>query len=314
MQIEHLRLFTAIARSLSLTEGARSLGLSQSAASQAVAQLEHALGTRLLDRSRRPLVLTEAGRRFHGGAERLLDGWDRLVAEVRPGEGGELHGSLTVAAIPSLGLHLLSGLVERFVQRHPQVRLRTLHLRHDLVVQAVRQQRADLGILSYPPAQRGLEAVHLRDEPLVAVCHPSHRLVPRRRLLLRDLDGQRLVAFDRDQPVRRVIDRALAAAGVRVEIAMELDNIESMKQAVLNGGGLAILPEPMVLREALGRLLVALPFEDVQLSRPVAAIRRRSAGDPLAEAFIAFARDSTHQQPPTAPVAPVRHGQPSQWD
>jgi DNA-binding transcriptional LysR family regulator len=317
MNIEHLRLFLVVARTRSLSEGARQTGLSQSSASQAIAQLEAGLRVPLLDRSRRPLALTAAGQRLKTGVEHLLSGWDRLVAEVQPG-GVELKGTVTVAAIPSLGLHLLAGLVQRFTAEHPAVRVRTQHLRHDQVVQQVRARRVGLGILSFPPEQRGIEVIPLRDEPLVVVCHPAHRLVPRRRLAIADLAGQRLVAYDRDLPIRRAIDEALRTAGVEVEVAMELDNVESMKQAVLSNCGLAILPEPMVLRETLGRMLVALPVEDVRLVRPVALIRPRAAGDPATDAFIEFLRQSTHQQaanPVTAPIAPVRYGQtPSQYE
>lgn len=317
VHLEHLRLFSAIARSRSLSQGARQLGYSQSAASQAIAQLELHLQTPLLDRSRRPLALTPAGQRLQAGITPLLSGWDRLVAALRP-DGGGLTGTVTVAAIHSLGLHLLVGLVQRFTAEHPGVRVRTQHLRHDEVVRAVKERRVDLGILSYPPALRGIEAIHLRDEPLVVVCHPSHRLVPRRRLRLADLAGARLVAFDRDLPIRRALDEALRTAGVAVEVAMELDNVESMKQAVLGNCGIAILPEPTVLRETLGRMLVALPVEDATLSRPVAVLRRQSVHDPAIDAFVAFLHGSMHQQaahPVTAPIAPVRYGRtPSQYE
>lgn len=316
MNIDHLRLFSEIARTRSLSEAAAQMGFSQSAASQALAQLELRLKVPLVDRSRRPLALTEAGRRLNTGIGSLLNGWDRVVAGLQPS--GGLAGTVTVAAIHSLGLHLLVGLVQRFSAVHPAVRVHTQHLHHDAVVQQVRERRVDLGILSFPPALRSLEVTHLRDEPLVAVCHPAHRLVPRRRLRLADLDGQRFVAFDRDLPIRRAIDEALRAAGVRVNPVMELDNVESMKQAVQSNCGLAILPEPTILRETMGRLLVALPIEDVRLSRPVAAIRHRSFRDPAIDAIVAFLHESMHQQAAvqaSAPIAPVRYGRtPSQYE
>lgn len=316
VNIEHLRLFNEIAKCRNLSKAAIQLGLSQSAASQAIAQLELGLQVALLDRSRRPLALTEAGQRFQVGITHLLSGWDRVVAGLKPS--ADLAGLVTVAAIHSLGLHLLVGVAQRFSAEHPAVRLRTQHLRHDAVVQQVRERRVDLGIISFPPVLRGIEVIPLRNEPLVVVCHPAHRLVPRRRLRLGDLEGQRFVAFDRDLPIRRAIDEALRSAGVRVEPVMELDNVESVKQAVQGGCGLAILPEPTILRETLGRLLVALPIEDVSLSRPIAVIRHRSYHDPAADAFIAFLHGTMHQQvasPVSAPIAPVRYGRtPSQYE
>lgn len=312
MNIEHLRLFSVVAKTGSLSEGARQLGYSQSAASQAMAQLESALQVPLLDRTRRPLGLTAPGRRLHAGLAHLLHGWDRLVADLQPG--ASPTGTVDVAAIHSLGIHLLVGVVQRFSAEYPGVRVRTQHLRQDEVVRQVRERRVDLGILSYPPALRGIEAIPLCEERLVVVCHPAHRLVPRRRLLLADLQGQRFIAFDRDLPIRRAIDETLRRAGVAVEAVMELDNVESMKQAVQGGCGVAILPEPTILRETMGRLLVALPVEDASLTRPIAVLRRRAAHAPGADAFIAYLRASMRQQVP-APIAPLRYGQtPSEFE
>jgi DNA-binding transcriptional LysR family regulator len=319
VHLDHLRLFAHVAKTGSLTEGSRNQGLSQSAASQAIAQIEAELQVLLLDRSRRPLVLTETGRRFQKGVETLLNDWDRLQAYVRPAGDGGLTGTISVAAIYSVGIHLLSSLIQRFATRHPAVRVRMQYLRPDMVVQAVRDKKVDLGILSFPVATRTLESIPLRDEPLVAVCHPAHRLVPRRRIAMADLAGQRLIAFDRDLPIRRAIDEALRVAKVKVDVAMEFDNIESIKQAVLSGFGLAILPEPTVVREVVSRLLVALPITGVTLTRPVGLIRRRrSAPDAAIEGFIAFLVASVGEEHPgaaTAPVAPLRYGQtPSPWE
>jgi LysR family transcriptional regulator, transcriptional activator of the cysJI operon len=163
-----------------------------------------------------------------------------------------------------------------------------------------------------------VEIIHLRNEPLVIVCHPAHPFVPKRRLVLADLTGQRLVAFDRDQPIRHAIDSALRKAGVRVDMVMELDNVESIKQAVQSRCGLAIVPEPTVLRETASRLLTALAIADVPLFRPVAAIRRRTQPHPAAEEFLSFLRESmAHQSPGSvaAPAAPLQHSRtPSPWE
>lgn len=319
MHLDQLRLFCEVAQTGSLTEGAKIKGLSQSAASQAIAQIEAELQVLLLDRSRRPLVLTGMGRKFQEGVETLLADWDRLQTAVRPARDGGLAGTVAVAAIYSVGIHLLNSLIQRFATRHPLVRVRMQYLRPDMVVQAVRDSKVDLGILSFPAATRTLEAIPLRDEALVAVCHPAHRLVPRRRISLADLASQRFIAFDRDLPIRRSIDAALRAARVKVEVVMEFDNIESIKQAVLSGFGLAILPEPTVLRETVGRLLAALPIDGVTLTRPVGLIRRRrSAPDTAVQGFIDFLIASIHEDQPsaiTAPAAPLRYGQtPSPWE
>ena len=139
---------------------------------------------------------------------------------------------MRVAAIYSVGLHDMSRHMQPFMAMHPNARVLLECLHPHKVVEAVLGDQVDLGILSYPPANRALEVLPLREEPMVLVCHPSHRLARRRVAEAGDLQGERFVAFDHDLPIRRAIDRVLRQAGVRVEVVMQFDNIETIKQAI----------------------------------------------------------------------------------
>ena len=85
---------------------------------------------------------------------------------------------------------------------------------------------------------------------MLVVTHPSHPLARRRRVSPADLDGARFVAFDHDLPIRRAIDRALKQHGVKVDVAMEFDNVETIKQAIGIAAGISILPAPTVQKES----------------------------------------------------------------
>jgi DNA-binding transcriptional LysR family regulator len=142
-------------------------------------------------------------------------------------------------------------------------------------VEAVLNDEADLGILSYPPVRRALTVVPLRAEPMVLVCHPGHRLARRRTVAAGDLEGERFVAFDRDLAIRKAIDRVLKQANVRIQVVMEFDNIETIKQAIGIGAGISVLPRPTVAKEVGIRTLVAVPLAIPGLTRPIAIIHRR---------------------------------------
>jgi DNA-binding transcriptional LysR family regulator len=154
------------------------------------------------------------------------------------------------------------------------------------VVEAVLGDTADLGILSYPPSSRALSVLPLREEPMVLVLHPTHRLARRRIVLPADLQGERFVAFDHDLAIRRAIDRVLRRAGVRVEVVMEFDNIETIKQAIAIAAGVSILPRRAVAMEVGNRMLGAVPLGIGGLVRPVAIIHRK--GRRLAPAVARF--------------------------
>src|SRR6185503_11023982 len=113
MHLETLRLYCDVVRHRSFSRGAEENFVSQSAASQAVAQLEAQLGVTLIDRTKRPLVVTPEGTQFHGTCREMLGLWDKARSEVGAVK-AQLDGTVRVAAIYSVGLHDVSRHMQRF--------------------------------------------------------------------------------------------------------------------------------------------------------------------------------------------------------
>jgi DNA-binding transcriptional LysR family regulator len=297
VQLETLRLFCDVVRLRSFSRGAAEQGISQSAASQAISQLEAELDARLLDRSRRPLEPTPAGRRFYEACRGLLQGFDRARADLAAAR-DRVEGTVRVAAIYSVGLHDMSRHMQPFMAAYPGARVLLECLHPHKVVEAVVRDEADLGILSYPVATRALTVIPLRAEPMVLVTHPGHRLARRRQVGPADLNGEKFVAFDHDLAIRRAIDRALKQANVKVDVVMEFDNIETIKQAIGIAAGVSILPRPAVVMETGMRTLAAVPVAVPGLTRPIGIIHRRGRALPPAVArFIEVLRRADEGSP-----------------
>ncbi len=285
MHLETLRLYCDIVRLRSFSRGAEQNFVSQSAASQAVQQLERELGVSLIDRTKRPFVVSAEGLAFYEACRALLEGWEKARLQVASVK-ARMEGTVRVAAIYSVGLHDMSHHIQRFMSRYPEARVQLECLHPQKVVEAVLADEADIGVMSYPPAQRGLTVVPLRDEPMAFVCHPNHRLARRRLVRPEDLNGEPFVAFDRDLTIRKAVDRALRQRGVRPNIVMEFDNIETIKQAIIIAAGVSILPRHTVEKEAGVRTLAVVPFALPDLVRPVGIIHRRQK--PLAPIVTRF--------------------------
>src|SRR5262249_17998793 len=118
MQMECLKVFCDVARCRSFSQAAVANVITQSAVSQIVMQLERRLGVQLVDRSVRPLQLTDAGRVYHDGCKALLEQYQELEAAVR-NVPNQVAGSVQVAAIYSVGLGDMGQHVERFQAAHP---------------------------------------------------------------------------------------------------------------------------------------------------------------------------------------------------
>ena len=191
-----------------------------------------------------------------------------------------MEGTVRVAAIYSVGLHDMSRHMQPFMSLYPNARVQLECLHPHKVVDAVLNDEADLGILSYPVASRALAVVPLREEPMALVATRATGWRGGAACSPADLDGERFVAFDHDLPIRRAIDRALRQHNVKVDVVMEFDNIETIKQAIGIAAGISILPAPTVQKESGIRTLAAVELALPGLVRPVGIIHRRGRPSP----------------------------------
>jgi DNA-binding transcriptional LysR family regulator len=93
---------------------------------------------------------------------------------------------------------------------------------------------------------------------------------------LKNLHEQKFIAFERDIPTRRAVDRLLRANGAVVEPVMEFDNVETVKRAVEIGSGVAIVPEATVRQEVASHTLAAVKLDGAEYFRPLAAIYKKN--------------------------------------
>jgi DNA-binding transcriptional LysR family regulator len=305
VHLETLRLYCDVVRLRSFSRGAEQSFVSQSAASQAVQQLETQLGVVLIDRTKRPFVVTREGEAFYEAARGILEAWEKAKTEVAAVK-ARVDGTVRVAAIYSVGLHDMSRPMQQFMSMYPDARVQLECLHPHKVVEAVLTGEADIGVMSYPPADRALRVVALREEPMALVCHPHHRLARRRVVMPAELTGEAFVAFDAGLTIRKAIDRALRQHNVRVNVVMEFDNIETIKQAIFIAAGISILPRHTVQKEASIKTLAAVEVAVPDLVRPVGIVHRRHRPlTPTAERFVQMLRESG-EAPGAAPPERAR--------
>ncbi|MGA2619547.1 MAG: LysR family transcriptional regulator [Thermoguttaceae bacterium] len=286
MNIETLRIFCDVVQHQSFSRGANVNEVSQSAATQSVHRLENHFGVQLVDRSKRPFVLTPEGQACYEGFREVLELYDSVEARVRSLR-MDISGLVRVAAIYSVGLHDMSRCMQDFMRRYPKAKVRLEYLRPNKVYDAVLDAEVDLGIISYPTSSPEIKVIPLRSERMVLVCHPQHRLAREKAVTAEHLQGEDFIAFDRDLSIRKDVDRYLRQRSVNIRIAMEFDNIETIKQAVEIGAGISILPEPPVRNACRSGSLAAVRLIAPELRRPIGIIYRlRKVFTPTAAKFV----------------------------
>jgi len=274
MHLKSLKVFCDVVGKRSFSRAADENGISQSGASQIVHQLEDYLGVRLIDRSKRPFVLTPEGDAYYAGCRKLVQRLDALEEEVRTLH-LEVAGRVGVASIYSVGLSHLNHYVQEFLCQNPKANVRLEYQHPGRVYELIETDQADLGLVSYPKSSRTIKAISWREEPMLLVYAPTNPLASLKHVSVDDLVGSKLVSFDPDLRIRREIDRALSGHDIELEVVMEFDNTETIKRAIEIDAGVGFLPAPTVDREIRMGTLVARRVRSLELSRPLGIIRRR---------------------------------------
>lgn len=295
MQLEALNVFCDVVRHRSFSRGALANSVSQSAASQAVRQIERRLGAQLIDRSRRPWRLTPEGKIFFQGCQEIVDRYHELEEAVQRRQDPSGY-TVRLASIYSVGLHDLGRYVDRFRAAAPGCDVDIEYVHPDEIPTRIRSDQADVGLLAFAASGRDLTVVPWRRQAMAVACPPAHRFAARTAAIGPwELGGAAFVTFDRGLPARRALDRYLRRHGAEVDVVAEFDTIENIKQAVEDGAGVAILPEPTLRREVERRTLVAVPLDRLDgeepFVRPLSIVhRRRRRLNPAVTEFIRLLR------------------------
>jgi DNA-binding transcriptional LysR family regulator len=302
MNIETLRVFCDVVQNQSFSRGAKINDVSQSAATQSVHRVEEHFGVQLVDRSKRPFVLTPEGQTCFDGFREVLELYDSVESRVRSLR-KEIGGLVRVGAIYSVGLHDMRRCMQDFMRQYPKAKVRLEYLRPNKIYDAVLDGEIDLGIVSYPAGSPDLNVVPLRSERMVVVCSPGHPLAGHEAVTAEQLQGMDMIAFDRDLSIRKEIDRHLRQRSVAVNVAMEFDNIETIKQAVEIGAGIAILPEPTIRDNVRAGTLIGIRLIAPELYRPLGIIHRhRRTFTPTAAKFVEMLQHVQSQQTGDCPL------------
>ncbi len=274
MHLETFKTFCDLADTRSFSKAAEKCFLSQSAVSQQLAQLEVSYKCQLINRKKRPIELTKAGRLVYQASKDIQERYEQLLSELN-----SLNSSKTarvnIAAIFSIGMHTLPDYVKKFMVSHSDVNVHIEYFSAVKIYELVLAGEVDIGLVAVPKKDRRLEVYDFTDEPLVLACSPKHALSNETAVDLHKLHFERFIAFDSGVPTRAWIDSILQRYSVTVRTVMEFDNIETIKRAVEIGAGISILPQTAILQEVGSGTLAAIPFANEHFTRPTGIILRK---------------------------------------
>ncbi|MDH3444230.1 MAG: LysR family transcriptional regulator [Deltaproteobacteria bacterium] len=286
MDTESLRLFCDVIRLKSFTRAAATHYLTQSAASQRIKALEKDFGALLIERHGGELHLTSAGKIVFETAKRILTDLQDLEDNLTQ-LGGKSGDHVRVAAIYSVGLYELGPFVKKLLSRYPDIEVQIEYSNAKEIYQDVINGTVDLGMVAYPRNYPKIQSVVFREDELVLICHPRHPLCSSEPITFSTIAAEPFIAFRRDTPTRKSLDRIMREHGVSAKVKAEFDNIELIKRAVEIDLGISVVPSIPVMSEVRFGTLTALRLADGPFMRPIAAVyRRRRSLPPAVRNFI----------------------------
>ena len=261
----NLRLYLNVVRAGNITAGASVSHLSLAAASARIRAMEASLGVECLQRSRRGVSPTPAGQALAQHARLLLQQVERMkhdMGEYAQGFKGQVRLLCNTTALTEY----LPELLADFVCRHPNISIEQQELTSLRITHALRQDAADIGIISNAVDTHDLQTRPFRDDPLMLVIPQGHALIQHSTLAFTDTLGHDYVGLSQNSALAVYLEEQALRSGARMQVRIRAEGFDSVLRMVARGAGLGIVPNATIERWQ------ATPtFKVVPLNEPWAA-------------------------------------------
>jgi len=273
--VKQLRYLVAVADQLHFRRAAEACHVTQPALSEQIAQLEDLLGVRLVERSRRRVMMTPVGEEVVRRARRVLRDLDDLVQTA--GRAGQPFSTpLRMGVIPTIAPYLLPRILAQVRAESPELQLLLREEQTGRVVADLREGRLDVGLLALPIEGDDLEVQELYQEDFVLLSPRGRGRQSTRRLPVTELAQRRVLLLEEGHCLRQQALEVCAMAGARENDDFRASSLGTLVQMVANGIGVTLLPWLALDVEVRGQSALAVRrFKPPVPSRRVGLIWRR---------------------------------------
>ena len=276
--------FIAIADHNGFQKAADALHISQTALTRRLQHLEAFLGVKLVERTTRSVALTTIGRAFLPQAQRLLRDLQAALVEILE-TGKARRGDVTIACVPTAGVHYLPRIIQEYSARYPDNRITILDHASSGVSDAVLRREAEFGINIEESRNPELSTVALLRDQFALVCRDDHPLARKTRLPWKQLEPYPLIFAGQVSANRALLDQALDRLGLKLQAFYEVQRSSTALGMVTEGVAAAVVPRLAMQKETYPRLRVIALVEPV-VSRTLVLVSRKTAQlSPAAQAL-----------------------------
>jgi DNA-binding transcriptional LysR family regulator len=291
MEFYPLKVFLTVAGEKSFSRAAEKLLRTQPAVSLAIQKLESDLQEKLIDRSGKELLLTDAGRIVHDYARRfenLEADLENALAELRDNSAGRL----VVGANESTSLYLL-GHIERYRRLYPKVKVQVRRSLSSQIPSQLIDGELELGVISYDPEDDRLHARVIYTDHLAFVVSPQHRFASRDEVSINELGMETFIAHNVLSPYRAVVLKEFQRHKVALNMDVEMPTVETIRKMVQRNEGVAFLPHMCVEQDVEQDVLREIKVKELSVDRKIRLVcpAKRSLSH-AAKAFLELVRSA----------------------
>lgn len=251
--------------------------VTQPTLSMQIQKLEEELGIKIFDRSKQPVVPTEAGVEIIEQARKIL-AEKNVIQEIVQNKKGVLTGELRIGIIPTLAPYLLPLFVQSFSKKYPHVKLIVQEMLTEYIITRLREGRIDLGIVVTPLQEKGIKEHVLFYEELLAYVAKKNVAYKKTYVLAQDIDPEKLWLMEEGHCFRSQIVNLCElrkASEMSAHFEYEAGSIEALRRMVELNDGITILPELTTLDMDNKRLQLIRHFQKPAPMREVSIVVHR---------------------------------------
>lgn len=246
MTIVQLEYLLAVANFGSFSVAAEHCFVTQPSLSMQIKSLEDELGVMLLDRSKKPVIPTEAGEAVLAQARETLREYNSIkevVARIK----GEMSGRIRLGVIPTIAPYMLHKFIPNFVQRYPKVELEIREMKTEYIIDALNRDRIDAALVAGGTCGDGILEYDLFDDRFFAYVSPDSPLYNKSNIRIEDIDMRDLILLSSGNCMRdQVLELCQARKGVPAHYSFESGSLDTLMRIVDCTSCMTVIPEMAV--------------------------------------------------------------------
>jgi DNA-binding transcriptional LysR family regulator len=261
INLNQLRAFYLAAREKSITRAAETLHVTQPAVTMQIKAFENQLKVKLFRKIGKELILTDVGKVLYGYAKRMFKIVDEMEYVLKS-YGDLTKGTLTIGTTRSFARHLMPGLLSRFQQSFPNVRVFLKVGSSQEIADSIAAFKYDLGIIGRLPNLDKLKIVPYTKEEFCVVISPNHRFAAESTVSLTEIKNEPIIIRESGSGSRHAILSLLASHNVKPSVLVEAGSVEFIKEYIIKERGISFLYKPEIELEAKMGLLKPLDIQE----------------------------------------------------